>query len=350
MESQERASTVGDDNEKNGVDKSQTPMTNGNNTMTVLKGLIGHRANGQATRNEDSWEEVTIEVPWGTVQGKWWGSRSRQPILALHGWQDNCGTFDRLCPLMPAEISVLCIDLPGHGKSSPYPKGMQYFLFWDGISLIRRIIRKFGWKNITLMGHSLGGALTFMYAASFPAEVDKLINIDIAGPTVRSIERQAETIGWALDKFLDYETLPETKVPCYSYNEMVKLVLDAYDGSVDEASVKILMERGMERAPQHLNKDGYHFSRDLRLKVSLLGMFTAEQVLTYAKRIRCKTLNIRGDPGMNFENPQVYDEVIEILKTNAKLVIYKVVPGTHHLHLVNPERVAPIINEFLLNA
>lgn len=45
--------------------------------------------------------------------GKWWGSRNQQPILALHGWQDNAGSFDRLCPLLPAHIAIFCIDLPG---------------------------------------------------------------------------------------------------------------------------------------------------------------------------------------------------------------------------------------------
>ncbi|XP_037711548.1 probable serine hydrolase [Drosophila subpulchrella] len=296
---------------------------------------------------EDSWEEFSIDVPWGTVEGKWWGSKEQQPIIALHGWQDNCGSFDRLCPLLPADTSVLAIDLPGHGKSSHYPQGMQYFIFWDGICLIRRIVRKYNWKNVSLLGHSLGGALTFMYAASFPTEVDKLINIDIAGPTVRSTQRMAQGTGKALDKFLDYESLPESKQPCYSYDEMIKLVLDAYDGSVDEPSVRVLMNRGMRHNP---SKDGYLFARDLRLKVSLLGMFTAEQTLAYARQIRCQVLNIRGTPGMKFESPQVYADVIAALRENAGKVVYVEVPGTHHLHLVTPERVAPHINQFLKEA
>ncbi|ALC39596.1 kraken [Drosophila busckii] len=277
---------------------NNTPMANTNGVTVSMLG-------------ENSWSEFSIEVPWGTVEGKWWGSRNRQPILALHGWQDNCGSFDRLCPLLPADCSVLAIDLPGHGHSTPYPQGMQYFIFWDGICLIRRIVRKYNWKNVTLMGHSLGGALTFMYAASFPDEVHKLINIDIAGPTVRSVNRMAQ---------------------------------DAYDGSVDEPSVHVLMKRGMRP-----NKDGYLFARDLRLKVSMLGMFTSEQTLAYARQIRCKVLNIRGMPGMKFELTEFYKEVIDTLKEHAGHVEYVEVPGTHHLHLVTPDRVAPHITKFLMN-
>lgn len=54
--------------------------------------------------------------------GKWWGPRDKQPIIAIHGWQDNAGTFDPLIELLPKDLSILCIDLPGHGLSSHIPK------------------------------------------------------------------------------------------------------------------------------------------------------------------------------------------------------------------------------------
>lgn len=272
-------------------------------------------------------------------------------MLALHGWQDNCGSFDRLIPLLPDEISVLAIDLPGHGKSSHYPKGMQYFLFWDGIALIRRIVKYHKWSKLVLLGHSLGGALSFMYASCFNTEEDtaKIIMLDIAGPTVRDHVKLASQTADCIDKALMYETLPVSKMPCYDYNEMIDIVLHAYDGSVDLDSVKVLMRRGMAPAPEYLNKNGYHFSRDLRLKVSMMGMFSEDQVLTYAKQVRCEVLNIRGKPGMNFGDPSVYPKSIETMRENAKNMIYEEVEGTHHLHLVTPERINTIVTNFLLS-
>lgn len=246
--------------------------------------------------------------------------------------------------MLPKDISILAIDLPGHGKSSHYPKGMQYYLFWDGIALIRRIVKYHKWSNITLIGHSLGGALAFLYAASFPDDVEKFISIDMAGPTVRDHAVLAHKTGECIDKFLTYETLPESKMPCYGYDEMIKLVLDAYEGSVDLESVKILMKRGM--APSPCGK-GYHFSRDLRLKVSMMGMFSEVQVLIYASQIRCEVLNIRGKPGKSFGDPNVYPKVIEVMRENAKRVIFEEVDGTHHLHLVNPESIYQIVTDFL---
>lgn len=294
----------------------------------------------------ENWQEISIPVPWGHVAAKWWGPKNKQPIIAIHGWQDNAGTFDRLCPLLPADIPILCIDLPGHGKSSHYPPGLQYFVFWDGISLIRRIVKEYKWTNITLMGHSLGGALSFMYAACFPDEVKKFISIDIAGPTVRNHDKTAEATGKCIDKFLEYECLPESKLPCYEYNEMVDTALDAYNGSLSRSSVQILMIRGM--TPFHNgDKPGYHYVRDLRLKVSLLGMFSLEQVLSYARRIKCEMLNIRAVPGMQFEHPELYTKVVDTIRESARRVDFHQINGTHHLHLNTPEVISDIIANFL---
>lgn len=104
----------------------------------------------------------------------------------------------------------------------------------------------------------------------------------------------------------------------------------------------------MNQAPKAHSKNGYFFSRDLRLKVSILGLFTLEQVLAYAELIKCHVLNIKAVPGMKHEREEVYQIVIDALRKNAN-VEYQEVPGTHHLHLTTPERVASIISEFLLN-
>lgn len=70
--------------------------------------------------------EIQIEVPWGHIAGKWYGPENVRPIVMLHGWQDNVGTFDTLIPLLPPKLSYLSIDFAGHGLSSRLPHGMRY--------------------------------------------------------------------------------------------------------------------------------------------------------------------------------------------------------------------------------
>lgn len=80
--------------------------------------------------------------------GKWWGPKDKQPILAIHGWQDNAGTFDTLVELLP-NVAILCIDLPGHGFSSHLPYGQMYYLFWDGVITLRRIVKHYKWNKVS---------------------------------------------------------------------------------------------------------------------------------------------------------------------------------------------------------
>lgn len=280
------------------------------------------------------------------MAGRWWGPRDKQPIIAIHGWQDNAGTWDNLIPLLPVTTSVLCIDLPGHGLSSYYPTGMLYYIFWDGIVLVRRIVKHFKWSKVTLMGHSLGGALSFMYAASFPEDVDRIICVDIASPAVREPANMVKHTGVSIDKVLQYENLSEDKVPCYGYDEMIDIVCDAYKGSISRDNCKVLMKRGMLRTPLHMKKQGYFFKRDPRLKVSSLAMMSIETALEYASNVKCKVLNLRALPGQRWEKLDYYLSVIEKLKTVTD-VLYVEVEGTHHVQLEAPQNIVEYIEDFL---
>lgn len=78
-------------------------------------------------------------------------------------------------------------------------------------------------------------------------------------------------------------------------------------------------------------------------------MLSLDLVLAYASKIKCSYLNIRAVPGMEFEQPENYQKVLDEIKVNAKKYEYHEVNGTHHVHLINPERIAPIINNFISN-
>lgn len=110
----------------------------------------------------------------------------------------------------------------------------------------------------------MGGAISFLYAASYPDEVDFIISLDIVSPSVKDVAETAANTGNCIDKFLKYELLTLESVPSYEYNEMIDIVHKAYDGSITRESAKILMKRGMRPAYE---KGKYYFCRDPKLKV-----------------------------------------------------------------------------------
>ncbi|KAF4519380.1 hypothetical protein B566_EDAN008688 [Ephemera danica] len=267
-------------------------------------------------------EEVEIPVPWGHISGRWWGPRTKQPILCLHGWQDNAGTFDTLAPLLRAAgHTLLALDMMGHGRSSHYPKGQMYFLYWDGVMLVRRVCQHFGWDKVS-----------------------KLISIDIVGPVIRSEEKTVTETGSMIDKVLDYERKLEKNIPSYMMEDVIDIVMDAYRGSLTRESCKILLKRGVVTSE---DGKGIHFARDPRLKVAGFGSLAAPLVLQYASQIRCEVLNIKGKQGTAFDSEEQYHKVLDAVRASAKRLEFHEVEGTHHLHLNNPENASPIIHNFL---
>ena len=82
-------------------------------------------------------------------------------------------------------------------------QGIPYYLLWDGVILIRRILRHYGWSNIKIMGHSLGGIIGFFYAAVYPNDVDVLVSLDVVAPIFQFTgKKSVAQIAPLIDKYV----------------------------------------------------------------------------------------------------------------------------------------------------
>jgi len=106
-----------------------------------------------------------------SFSGKLWQGRmsdGSSPILCMHGWLDNAGSFDPLLPLiMKPDMTVLTIDFPGHGLSS-HVAPVHYDLHVESMLAIKSVMHHYGWNKFTILGHSLGAIVGFVFAAVFP--------------------------------------------------------------------------------------------------------------------------------------------------------------------------------------
>uniref|UniRef100_A0A8D9F3H3 Probable serine hydrolase n=1 Tax=Cacopsylla melanoneura TaxID=428564 RepID=A0A8D9F3H3_9HEMI len=293
-------------------------------------------------------EEVQIPMPWGHVRGKLWGSKlskDKEPIIAMHGWLDNAGTFDHLLPYVTDKVSVLCLDLPGHGLSSHYPRGLRYDSLFDNVVLLRRIMNHFGWKRISLMGHSMGCNISFIFTALYPKDVNYIIALDSIAPL--GFETDSEFVDYQADnllKFIRYDAMPVNPGPHGSMKDLQDICIDAHKGSLTEASAKTLMIRGASR----LRDNVYKFNRDLKLMAAFLHPPSFELIQVYAKNIKCHYLNIRFEffTGNKLEK---YDQILNIVKGASKNFKFVQETGTHHVHMNDPQKIALIINQFLFS-
>lgn len=241
---------------------------------------------------------------------------------------------------------MLALDLPGHGQSTWISKGQLYY-FNETVTWIRHVVKYFGWDKMSLMGHSIGSAFVYSYAAMYPDEVDKLVSIDCTRSLVMTRKDNVDQLAFVVDKLLKIENKMESsEPPSYLFSDMVELMYSGYGGSLTRDSCGALLMRGVKRASSpHM----YHFSRDPRLKVGYHGCHNEKLVLDIAAEIKCDFLSIRGKSGVEMDNvsEEVYKETLKLLQLNCRRFEHHEVEGTHHLHLNTPEVVAPIINKFL---
>ena len=88
---------------------------------------------------------------------------SGKPVLLLHGFGASSYTWRHVEPaLVTAGHRVLTVDLKGFGQSDK-PINENYSIF-DQAALISQFIEQLNLKNVTVVGHSLGGGVTLVLA------------------------------------------------------------------------------------------------------------------------------------------------------------------------------------------
>lgn len=110
-----------------------------------------------------------------------WGNPDAPPLLALHGWLDNAGSFAFLAPKLAGRFQLIALELPGHGHSSHLPTGTHYH-YIDYVSTVLHAAAELGLERYSLLGHSLGAGIASLVAAAAPQHIDRLYLIEGLGP------------------------------------------------------------------------------------------------------------------------------------------------------------------------
>ncbi|HEY3129847.1 MAG TPA: alpha/beta hydrolase [Acidobacteriota bacterium] len=107
---------------------------------------------------------------------------SGRPVLFLHGFGAHLYTWKHLVEPLSKRNRILLADLKGHGQS-PKPKDKKYSVY-DQADLVHELICKENLSDLTIVGHSFGGAVALVVALRFIEEkelrLSKLALLDSA--------------------------------------------------------------------------------------------------------------------------------------------------------------------------
>ncbi len=114
-----------------------------------------------------------------------WGEEGapRGSALLLHGYMDAAANWDLTAPaLAAAGFRVLAPDLRGYGDGPRTPEG-SYYHFPDYVRDVEGLHRALAADEpLLLVGHSMGGVVSTLYAGTFPESVARLVLIEGLGP------------------------------------------------------------------------------------------------------------------------------------------------------------------------
>jgi len=102
------------------------------------------------------------------------------PVLILsHGVMASLHTWDGWVEALKSKYRIIRFDIPGFGLSDP--NANKQFNPEYTAELLNEFVDALGLEKFYLVGNSLGGFISWNYAATHPERVEKLILIDAIG-------------------------------------------------------------------------------------------------------------------------------------------------------------------------
>eukprot|EP00054_Salpingoeca_dolichothecata_P000906 m.17891 g.17891 ORF g.17891 m.17891 type:complete len:336 (+) comp11519_c0_seq1:160-1167(+) len=300
----------------------------------------------------------------GFIRGLRWPAvetygKEPRKVLALHGWLDNAGSFVDLARYFPKDVELVAIDLPGHGLSSHKAHGNPY-LYLDWVRDVYHAVQDLQWSQFSLVGHSMGAGISTVFAGTFPEMVDKLVCLEGVLPIQQ--ENPGDTQKYLRKSIFSREKLHAKKLQqrkaSYGQEEPVSADSKPTRGlSKVEARDKLLKanshlnaksaEQLLVRGSREINNTGLlEFTRDLQLLSNTPLRLCEEQVNSFLRQLACEMTVILADGGLKYQD-RLMERQLDICKGAARSFKLLRVPGSHHVHMNEPEVVGPLVREAL---
>ena len=120
-----------------------------------------------------------------------WGNTDAPTMLLVHGGRDHCRNWDWVAENLRHDYHIIAPDLRGHGDSQ-WNLGGAYTTI-DYVYDIAQLLFQTTTKPVTIIGHSLGGAVSLTYAGLYPETVNKVVSIEGMGPAPLSLNQQTDS-------------------------------------------------------------------------------------------------------------------------------------------------------------
>jgi pimeloyl-ACP methyl ester carboxylesterase len=106
-------------------------------------------------------------------------------VILLHGYTQTSRMWRPIIPLLAQKFTVIAPDLPGIGDSEIPKSGLD---MKSAATSIHALVKSLGIQKARVVGHDIGLMVAYAYAAQYPTEVEKLVEMDAFLPGVAGWE------------------------------------------------------------------------------------------------------------------------------------------------------------------
>jgi pimeloyl-ACP methyl ester carboxylesterase len=214
-----------------------------------------------------------------------WGNEASPPLLLIHGNRDHARTWDQVAVQLKEEYCVYAVDLRGHGDSA-WSVGGQYSLpeFVLDVAMLGRELNR---NPLTVIGHSLGGAVALEYTGVFPQFVKKVVAVEGLGPPVREPVAASSRMRSWIGQMQEFDTRKPRKYT--SLDDATKRMLEENPHLTAEMARHLTLH-GMRKNDN--GTSSWKFDNYVRLHSPY--EFNIAEAREIWNQIRCPTLLIRG--------------------------------------------------------
>ncbi len=219
-----------------------------------------------------------------------WGNESAPPLLLIHGGKDHARSWDWVARDLRDDYHVIAPDLRGHGDSA-WTLGGHYTIN-EFVLDLAQLIETLGLHPLTIVSHSLGGAVALQYTAIYPERVEKLVAIEGLGPPPKMIAARMDVPPWQrVDEWIQQVRALSGRTPRrYPSIDAAAARMQEENGFLSAEQARHLTVHGVAR-----NEDGtFSWKFDNYARAFYPQKFDTEERRAMWGRITCPTLLVRG--------------------------------------------------------
>jgi pimeloyl-ACP methyl ester carboxylesterase len=252
-----------------------------------------------------------------------YGTAGCRPMLCVHGGAAHAHWFDFVAPGLTPDHHVRAMDLRGHGDSAWADPLTYSFKFYA--EDVNALLEKLDLRDVVLIGHSMGGMISLLHAATHPGRVGRLVIVDsiMLMPTDRVL------------KMREFGARPAK-----GYATQDELIARY---RLEPAESQIAAPEVIHRMAAHSGRQDADGRWQHKADRRVYANFQQLDGVPLWEKIKIPALVIKGEHSTRF-TPDVLAEV----RARAPQVQFAQVPASdHHIMLDNPQGFIDVVQKFL---